>query len=110
MDVIDARVRKCIDETSIIDRKMRTRTLKYEKYIISLSDNHPFERDEFVKVLRKVDFDKIGEIIKELKKERNQLKNQIDELKVLSENQKNYINMLENNKSSKGIFKDLIKI
>ena len=28
---------------------MRTRTFKYEKYIIPLSDNNPFERDEFEK-------------------------------------------------------------
>ncbi|MCZ3366622.1 MULTISPECIES: hypothetical protein [Methanobacterium] len=56
MDAIDSRVRKCEDVSTIIDKKMRTRTIKFEKFIIPLSDNNPFELNEFIKVLRKIRF------------------------------------------------------
>ncbi len=56
LDAIDSRVRKCEDVSTIIDKKMRTRTIKFEKFIIPLSDNNPFELNEFIKVLRKIRF------------------------------------------------------
>ena len=80
MDVVESRVRKCIDESQLIDKKMRMRTIKFEKYIIPLSDNNPFERDEFVKVLRKADFDKIGDVLKKAKSDNDQLKKEIKEI------------------------------
>lgn len=117
LDVIDSRVRKCEDVSTIIDKKMRTRTIKFEKFIIPLSDNNPFELNEFVKVLRKSDFEKIGNILKSLKTEREQLKKEINELTILIETQRNYISSLENspnikqkNKHKTSVFKDLIKI
>ena len=58
MDVIDSRVRKCEDVSTIIDKKMRTRTIKFEKFIVPLTENNPFKAGEFVKVLRKSDFEK----------------------------------------------------
>ena len=60
------RVRRCEDVSTIVDKKMRTRTIKFEKFIIPLSDNNPFELNEFVKVLRKSDFEKIGNDVKVL--------------------------------------------
>jgi len=112
MDVIEARVRKCIDESTIIDKKMRTRKFKYEKYIIPLSDNNPFEADEFVKVLRKSDFDKIGDVLKKAKNEKEQLKKEIKELTILLESQRNYIASIENSKDNevKKSFRELIGI
>ena len=107
MDVIGARVRKCIYESHLIDKKMRDRKIKFEKYIIPLSDNNPFERDEFVKVLCKADFDKIGDAIKKVKSDNDQLKKEIKELTVLLESQRNYIATLENGSKNKS-FKEII--
>ena len=56
MDVTDAKVRKCKDVSIIIDKKMREGRMEYEKYIIPLSDNNPFDVDEFVKIIHKNDF------------------------------------------------------
>ncbi|WP_424355766.1 hypothetical protein [Methanobacterium sp. MBAC-LM] len=58
MDIIDSRVRKCEDVSTVIDKKMRTRTIRFEKFIVPLTENNPFEAGEFVKVLRKSDFEK----------------------------------------------------
>lgn len=117
LDVIDSRVRKCEDVSTIIDKKMRTRTIKFEKFIIPLSNNNPFELNEFVKVLRKSDFEKIGNMLKSIKTEREQLKNEINELTILLETQRNHIASLEStlnneskDKNKTSIFKDLIKI
>lgn len=115
LDVVDSRVRKCEDVSTIIDKKMRTRTIKFEKFIVPLSNNNPFELNEFVKVLRKEDFEKIGNMFKSLKTERDQLKKKIDELTILLETQRNYIASLEStsnneskNKDKTGILKYLI--
>ena len=116
LDVIDSRVRRCEDVSTIVDKKMRTRTIKFEKFIIPLSDNNPFELNEFVKVLRKSDFEKIGNMLKSLKSEREQLKKQINELTILSETQRNIITSRENSSNNEAkdndktsIFKDLIR-
>jgi hypothetical protein len=37
---------------------MRTRTIRFEKFIVPLTENNPFEAGEYVKVLRKPDFEK----------------------------------------------------
>jgi hypothetical protein len=63
MDVIEARITKCKDITTLVDKKMRNRKIEYEKFIIRLEDNNPFKADEFVKIIRKEDFDKLGDLI-----------------------------------------------
>lgn len=73
MKVYESRVRKCKGVSIIIDKTMRERRMEYEKYIIPLSDNNPFEVDEFVKIVSKSDFEKLGEMVKSLKNERDQL-------------------------------------
>jgi len=83
LGVIDSRIGKCEDVSTIIDNKMRTIAIKFEKFIIPLSDNNPFEADEFVKVLRKSDFEKIGELLKNVKNERDKLKTEIKNLSIL---------------------------
>jgi hypothetical protein len=105
LDVIEARVRKCIDESNIVDKKMRTRTFKYEKYIIPLSNNHPFSRDEFVKVVRKKDFDKLARYSKEKTDSAEQLKKEIKELMILLEKQREHIEDLEDKLDKKSIRK-----
>lgn len=96
---------------------MRTKTIKFEKFIVPLTNNNPFELNEFVKVLRKSDFEKIGNMLKHLKTEREQLKKEINELIITLETQRNYINSLEKssnnkpkNKDKTSILKDLIKM
>lgn len=71
MKVFESRMRKCKDVSIILDKKMRERRMEYEKY--TLSDSNPFEVDEFVKVVSKSDFEKLGEMVKSLKNERDQL-------------------------------------
>ncbi|WP_414468665.1 hypothetical protein [Methanobacterium sp. ACI-7] len=56
MDIVESRVRKCLHEVKIIDKKMKDRSFKIEKYMVPLSDNKPFDRDEVVKVVLKGDF------------------------------------------------------
>lgn len=117
MQIVDSRVRKCKDVSIIIDKKIRQRKIEYDRYTIPLNDSHPFELDEFVKILRKSDFEKIGNMLKSLKTEREQLKKEINDLTILLETQRNYIASLEStlNNESKDkdktrILKDLIKI
>lgn len=59
LDVIDSRVRKCEDVSTVIDKKMRIRKIRSEKFIVHLTENNPFEAGEFVKVLRKFDFERL---------------------------------------------------
>ena len=97
--------------------RQNRRFWQYDKYIIPLSENNPFEPDEFVKILRKSDFEKIGDLIKSLNDRKGQLKKEINDLTILLETQRNYIASLEkplNNESKDkdktSIFKDLIRI
>jgi len=40
LDVIDSRVRKCEDVSTVIDKKMRTRTIRFEKFIVPLNPHN----------------------------------------------------------------------
>ena len=100
---------KCKDITVIVDKKMRERKFQYEKYIIRLEDNNPFQADEFVKILRKEDFDKLGDLINEVKNERDQLKVQVKNLHRMLDVQEKYIEKVDKPESKgKGILKSLI--
>ena len=100
---------KCKDITVIVDKKMRERKFQYEKYIIRLEDNNPFQADEFVKILRKEDFDKLGDLINEVKNERDQLKDQVKNLHRMLDVQEKYIEKVDKPESKgKGILKSLI--
>ena len=81
MNMTDARVRKCKNVSILIDKKMRERRIEHDKYIIMLDENTPFEKDEQVKIISKTDFEKLGEMIKSLKNERNGFKKQLGTLK-----------------------------
>jgi thiamine kinase-like enzyme len=109
VDVIDAMIMKCKDITVIVDKKMRERKFQYEKYIIRLEDNNPFQADEFVKILRKEDFDKLGDLINEVKNGRDQLKDQVKNLHRILDVQEKYIEKVDKPESKgKGILKSLI--
>jgi septal ring factor EnvC (AmiA/AmiB activator) len=109
MDVIDARIMKCKDITIIVDKKMRERKIKYQKFIIRLEDNNPFQADEFVKIIRKNDFNKLGDLINSVKNELEQLKDQVKNLHRMLDVQEKYIEKVdESENKGKGILKSLI--
>lgn len=93
---------------------MRERRMEYEKYIIPLSESNPFEVDEFVKIVSKTDFEKLGEMVKSLKNERDQLHHQVTELQSVVDVQKSLLDKvnfqkIESKKEDKKTsFKDLI--
>jgi len=107
MKVYESRVRKCKDVSIIIDKKMRERRMEYEKYIIPLSESNPFEVDEFVKIVSKNDFDKLGDMIKSLRNERSLLQNQVTELQSALSVQKSLIDKIGTKKEQKS-FRELI--
>lgn len=114
MKIADARVKKCKDITIIIDKKMRQRKIETEHLIIKLDDNNPFQADNFVKIVCKDDFDKIGSYIKTLKHERKHLRNQVKELQIKLKLQAEHIEKLESETENaseikKGLLKSLIK-
>jgi hypothetical protein len=53
MRIIESRVRSCIEEHIIIDKKMKERKFKYKRYHIPLNDDQPFLEDETVVILLK---------------------------------------------------------
>jgi BMFP domain-containing protein YqiC len=113
LDVIDARVKKCKDITILVDKKMRERKFETEKFIIQLDDTIPFQADDFVKIVSKEDFEKLGSILKSLRKDRNQLQDNVKRLETLLEVQAQYIGKLESKDKSNDVafkFKDLLKI
>jgi len=95
MDVIDARIMKCKDITILVDKKMRNRKIEYQKFIIRLEDNNPFQADEFVKIIRKEDFDKLGDLINSVKNERDQLNDQVKNLHRMLDVQEKYIEKVD---------------
>ena len=95
MNMTDARVRKCKNVSILIDKKMRERRIEHDKYIIMLDENTPFGKDEHVKIISKTDFEKLGEMIKSLKNERNGFKEQVRNLETLLEVQKKFIDKIE---------------
>lgn len=74
--------------------------------MIPLSEKHPFETDEFVKIVSKNDFEKIGNMLKSLKTERTQLKKEIENLNYMIDRQKDYIIELEKLQNKKSESKD----
>jgi len=95
LDVTDATIRKCKNVSIFIDKKMRERRIEHEKYIIMLADNIPFKGDDQVKIIRKGDFDKLGDMIKSLRNERNLLQNQVTELQSVLDVQKVLIDKID---------------
>jgi predicted nucleic acid-binding Zn-ribbon protein len=113
MKIADSRVKKCKDITIIIDKKMRQRKIEMERFIIPLNDNNPFQVYDFVKIISKDDFEKLGSYIKALKHEKNLLNDKVKELHVKLEMQMNYIEKLESEANNgenkgKGLFKNLL--
>ena len=73
-----ARVRSCLEETFKIDDKMSTRTFKLKKSVVPLKEDHTFQEEEEVIIIRQKNCNSI--MIKELEHEKIYLKKQIKEL------------------------------
>jgi hypothetical protein len=94
MMIIESRVRSCIEEHVIIDKKMRERRLKYKRYNIPLNNDQPFQEDEAVKIISTDDFLKIQRMVKELKGDKDALKTHIETLNKSLEKKDNQIDLL----------------
>ncbi|MGC9516851.1 MAG: hypothetical protein ACP5C3_04040 [Methanomicrobiales archaeon] len=78
MKVTDSHVKKCVEEKIIIDKKMREHRWKFERHIVPLKDKHPFDADESVKVISHKDYQKIEKAFLELRKDKQNLQQQIE--------------------------------
>jgi hypothetical protein len=74
MRIIESRVRSCIEEHIIMDKKMRERRFKYKRYNIPLNDDQPFQEDEAVRIISLEDLLTIQRMVKELKEDKDALK------------------------------------
>ena len=72
------------ERIDVIDKKMRERRIEHDKYSLMLDENNPFQKDEPVKIISKTDFEKLGEMIKSIKTERNSFKEQVRNLETFS--------------------------
>ncbi|MCK9150603.1 hypothetical protein [Methanobacterium alcaliphilum] len=93
-------VKSCSEEYTYYDKKLRERRYKFDKNIIVLDDNAPFTKGEIVRIMSEKDFQLLFEALKKLKKDKNDLINQIDNLKIIQE---------DYSKNSKIIRGDFIK-
>jgi hypothetical protein len=110
MRIIESRVRSCIEEHVIIDKKMRERRFKYKRYNIPLNDDQPFQEDEAVKIISSNDFLTIQRMVKELRDDKKALKTHIETLNKSLEEKDNQIKISNNeNSQNKNIKNKLIK-
>jgi hypothetical protein len=110
MRIIESRVRSCIEEHVIIDKKMRERRFKYKRYNIPLNDDQPFREDEAVKIISLDNLLTIQRMMKELRDDKDVLKTHIETLNKSLEEKNNQIKMLNNeNSQNKNIKSRLMK-
>jgi hypothetical protein len=93
--IVSSRVRCCVEESHIMDKKMRKRTFKYKKFMIPLSEDQPIQEDEEIKIMSEEDFILIQQICKELRDDKNNLLKQVDNLNSILEEKDNHIAVLE---------------
>lgn len=111
LDTVDARVKKCKDISILMDKKMRQRRVETEKYIIELDYNNPFKADDYVKIVRREDFEKLKYALKLLRNERDRYRDKVKELEIKLKLQDEYIEKMEPQKGSenkKRLIKSLI--
>jgi len=72
---------------------MREHRWKFERHIVPLKDNHPFEADESVKVISHKDYQKIEKAFLELRMDKKNLQQQIE---ILSHEKLNLKEKLDN--------------
>jgi len=93
--IIEARVKRCQEEHTIIDKKLRKRSWSYRRYFIPLNDDQPFENEDTVKILSLEDFKRLKIHVSRVKEENDRLKLEIEKLNLTIDKQKNQIAFLE---------------
>ncbi|MGF7117604.1 hypothetical protein [Methanobacterium oryzae] len=84
--IVEGRVRSCLEEHIIFDKKLRKRSYRLHKFMIPLNDNHPFTDDESVVVISKEDYDKLKANIIKIKDIKRNLEIQIEDYKKNEDN------------------------
>ncbi len=102
MKTYSARVKACTEEHVYLDKKMRERRYKFDKYIIVLGEEAPFIKGDNVRIVCEDDFNKLFQAIKKLKSDKSELILQIEDLQNII-----YLNSQEEQKApgDQGLFK-----
>ncbi|MCK9150500.1 hypothetical protein [Methanobacterium alcaliphilum] len=101
MRTYETKIKACTEEFIYYDKKLRQRSYKFDKYIIVLEENAPFVKGDDIKIINADDFNKLGNIVRQLQEDKNDLKKQVEDLQTIIQ----YHNKAENDSS----FMDKIK-
>lgn len=74
-------IKACREEYIYLDKKLRERRYKVEKYIITLDEKSPFKNGEEITIISTKDYKLLVGAIKKLKKDKNSLMEQLDDLR-----------------------------
>lgn len=81
MKTYETCVKACREEFNYYDKKLRQRSYLFEKYILVLDEKAPFRDGDLVHVLSDDDFQKLFQALKKLKKDKENLLGQLDDLR-----------------------------
>jgi hypothetical protein len=81
----DCKIKAATEELIYYDNKARQRSVKFEKYFIALGDNVPFRVDDDVKLISLDDFNKLGDIVRQLHEDKKSLQKQVEDLQSVIE-------------------------
>lgn len=95
MKIVDSRVRTCFEENLVAYKNKTPRTIKYKSYLILLDEKQPFVEDEEVKILSESDFELIRKMCRDLKRDKDNLLKQMDDLHETLKEKNNYVALLE---------------
>ncbi|HSO25580.1 MAG TPA: hypothetical protein VLR54_03050, partial [Methanobacteriaceae archaeon] len=74
-------IKACREEYVYLDKKLRERRYKVEKYIITLDEKSPFKNGEDITIISSEDYQLLIEAVKKLKKDKISLQKQLEYLK-----------------------------
>ena len=74
-------IKACREEYVYLDKKLRERRYKVEKYIITLDEKSPFKNGEDITIISSEDYQLLIEAVKKLKKDKVSLQKQLEDLR-----------------------------
>ncbi len=74
-------IKACREEYVYLDKKLRERRYKVEKYIITLDEKSPFKKGEDITIISSEDYQLLIESVKKLKKDKISLQKQLEDLR-----------------------------